>query len=286
MKKHFSEIDNLTFGYIAIFWFPLLLTWIMMAAEGPFVSSVIARMGNAKYNLAAFGVSHSISLVVESPIIMILSAAVALIKGKNSYLKLRNFSFLLNIAVTLLMFVLIIPPVFDFVTGTLLKLPAEIAKLVYYSLIFMIPWPPAIGYRRLYQGILIKYGHTKQVSICTFFRLSSMGLFALGISFFTQLDGALVGAISLSSGVVAEAIMARIMAHKLLRENVMRNSSDLALSYKEIASFYYPLALTSFINMAIRPAAVFFIGQSRMAIESLAVLPVINGLMFIFSACF
>ena len=54
------------------------------------------------------------------------------------------------------------------------------------------------------------------------------------------------------------------------------------LSYRTIAGFYFPLAMTSVLALAIYPLISFFMGQSRLPIESLAVLPVINALTFIF----
>ena len=54
------------------------------------------------------------------------------------------------------------------------------------------------------------------------------------------------------------------------------------LSYRDIIHFYHPLALTSTISLAAHPIVTFFMGQARMPLESLAVLPVINSLSFIF----
>ena len=39
------------------FWLPLAATWLMMAAEGPTLTAVIARLADPKLNLAAFGVT-------------------------------------------------------------------------------------------------------------------------------------------------------------------------------------------------------------------------------------
>tara|TARA_Y100000294_G_scaffold117498_1_gene109047 strand:- start:1707 stop:2366 length:660 start_codon:yes stop_codon:yes gene_type:complete len=50
----------------------------------------------------------------------------------------------------------------------------------------------------------------------------------------------------------------------------------------QAAAFYVPLAMTAMLTMGIQPMVTFFMGQSRMAVESLAVLPVINGLTFVF----
>jgi hypothetical protein len=54
------------------------------------------------------------------------------------------------------------------------------------------------------------------------------------------------------------------------------------LTYRYISSYYFPLALTSIMGLSIPPMVTFFLGHSRMAIESLAAYPVINSLVFIF----
>ena len=70
-----SEPGPITQRRILVFWAPLAATWLMMSVEGPFLAAVIARLGEPKFNLAAFGVAFSIALVVEAPIIAILSAS-------------------------------------------------------------------------------------------------------------------------------------------------------------------------------------------------------------------
>jgi progressive ankylosis protein len=51
----------------------------MMAAVGPFLAALIARLADPKHNLAAFGVAFSLAVLVESPILMIMGAATALV---------------------------------------------------------------------------------------------------------------------------------------------------------------------------------------------------------------
>ena len=71
--------------------------WLMMSAEGPYLTALIARMSEPEYNLAAYGVAFSIALIVESPVIMLMSASIALIESKLTLLKLRSFVYRLNI---------------------------------------------------------------------------------------------------------------------------------------------------------------------------------------------
>ena len=54
--------EHLSMGAITRFWFPLALTWLMMAAEGPFLAAIIARLHDPKSNLAAWGVAFGYAL--------------------------------------------------------------------------------------------------------------------------------------------------------------------------------------------------------------------------------
>jgi hypothetical protein len=107
------------------------------------------------------------------------------------------------------------------------------------------------------------------------------------------MDGALVGAAALSAGVVMEALASRAMSLRAVRRlkgtEPKSGSANLgerseAMTYGYIWKFYYPLALTSVLNLGVNPLVTFFVGQGRLAIESLAVLPVINSLVFLFGS--
>ena len=257
----------------------------MMSVEGPFLAAVIARMIEPKFNLAAYGVAFSFALMIEAPVIMFMSASTALVKDRQSYFKLRNFVYSLNSIVTLLMLVFIIPVIFDFFAISLINLPQHVADLTYKAMILLLPWPGAIGYRRFYQGILIRNNLTRRVAYGTIVRLSSMSITALILYFYSNFDGVMVGASALSVGVSCEAIASKIMAWEIvkkLKKEKSKDAKDENLTYKGIYNFYYPLALTSIISLAVQPFVTFFIGQSRHPIESLAVLPVVTSFVFIF----
>ena len=279
------SVEELTSKKIFSFWVPLSATWLMMAAEVPFLSAIIARMINPEFNLAAFGVATSFAMIVEAPVILLMSASTALVKDIHSYIRLRNFSFVLNLLVTLMMLLFIIPSIFYFVTINLVELPFGVAKLTHYAMTILIPWPAAIGYRRFYQGILIRNNLTRKVAYGTVVRLSSMALTGLALHFFTNVDGSVVGAGALSTGVTCEAAASRLMAWKVVKKikfGKITSGENSNLTYNQIFKFYMPLALTSVVSLGVQPMVTFFIGQSRMAIESLAVLPVINSFVFIF----
>ena len=280
-----TEQESLTYKKIFIFWVPLAATWLMMAAEGPIIAAVIARLLEPKFNLAAFGVAFSFGVLIEAPIIMLMSASTALVKNRDSYLKLRNFSLTLIAICTLIMLIFIVPPIFYFIMQRMIGLPENVARLTHQACLVLIPWPGAIGYRRFYQGILIRSNRTRRVAYGTMIRLTTMSATALTCYFLFSLDGATVGTLSLSLAVSAEAIASRIMAHRSVKQLMAEEETSRAeksLSYRYITKFYYPLALTSILGLGIHPMVTFFMGQSYMPIVSLAVLPVINSLTFLF----
>jgi len=275
---------SLTQGRILRFWLPLAATWLMMAVEGPFLAAVIARLAEPTYNLAAYGVAFSLALVVEAPVIMLMSAATALARNRLSYIRLRSFTHLLNAVVTLAMGVMLVPPIFDALASGLIGLPPEVASRTHLALIILLPWPAAIGTRRLYQGVLIRNGLTRRVAYGTVVRLGAMFGTAFLLANHGAIEGSWVGAAALSMGVMSEAVASRLMVGSALRGLLQTpgEATGAAASWVALTRFYYPLALTTLLSLGIHPVVTFFVGNSRMSLESLAVLPVIGALVFIF----
>ncbi len=258
----------------------------MMAAEGPFLAAMIARMPGPEFNLGAYGVAFALAILIEAPVIMLMSAATSLVKDRISYLKLRNFSRGLILATTLLLLIVLVPGVYRWLTETLLQLPSEIADLTYGALWFFLPWPSAIGYRRFLQGVLIRAGKTRLVAMGTLIRFLAMTVAALLGYLLLDIPGAWVGGLALGTGVTVEAIAARFMAAETVRDLLAEEGKSAytgrTVTYRAIATFYLPLALTSLIGLTIQPLLTFFMGRSVSPVESLAVYPVVHSLSFFF----
>ena len=277
-----DKTGKLTYRRIFIFWGPLALTWLMMSFEQPFLIAFIARLNDAKYNLAAFGIAGSFAMIIESPIIMLMTASTALVTGRNSYMKLRRFADILNAGITGIQFIFLIPPVFNFIVVGLMEVPEEVARIAHIALIIFLPWAASIGYRRFYQGILIRYDLTRRVTYGTMVRLSVIVIAGL-LLYSSGAKGAYVGAGAMSLAVLLEAIATRIMADRTLRTLLQKEDTENGnLNLRSITKFYYPLALTSILSLGVHPFVTFFLGRSYMAVESLAVLPVVSSLVFVF----
>ncbi len=285
LRNLFSKLnltEKLTNRKIFLFWGPLALTWLMMSFEQPFLIAFIARLSDAKVNLAAFGIAGSFAMIFEAPIIMLMSASTALVTGHHSYKKLKHFTDLLNLGVTTVQLIMLIPPVFNFFVISLMGVPEEVAAPAYTALIIFLPWAASIGYRRFYQGILIRNNLTRRVTYGTIVRLSVIVIAGL-ILYSSGVKGAYVGAAAMSMAVFSEAIATRIMADSSVKMLVGREDTENGhINLRSISRFYYPLALTSILSLGVHPFVTFFLGRSNMAVESLAVLPVVNSLVFIF----
>lgn len=268
---------------ILAFWLPLAATWLMMAVEGPYVAAIIARLADPIPNLAAYGVAFSFAFIAEAPVIMMMTAANALVGGRGSFLALRRFMRLLLAAVTVAMAIGLLPPVFRYLTDRLIGLPPDLAGRTHIATALLLPWPAAIGYRRFYQGILVRHRQPRRVAYGTVVRLASMSMAALALAAWTRLPGAYVGSLALAFGVVAEAAASRFMARHIVTSLLAEApGSEPQPGMREILRFYYPLALTSLLAIVVNPMVTFFMGRSRSPVESLAVLPVVSGLLFMF----
>ena len=282
-----NRIEPLDYRRIFRFWLPLLATWLMMAVEGPLLAAVIARLADAKINLAAYGVAYSFALVAESPVIMLMSASTALSGDREGYRRLRNFALILAAGVTLFLLVLVVPPVFRMVVEELIGLPHAVAALTRQALLVLLPWPAAIGLRRFYQGVLIRHNRTRRVAAATVVRVTAMAFTATLLALTTGLAGARVGAVALAIGVTGEALATRLLASgaiAALPAQPPAGATPPPAGYRALARFYLPLALTPFIALCVQPAVTFFLGQGRRPLESLAVMPVIYALTFVFRA--
>ena len=268
---------------ILAFWLPLAATWLMMAAEGPYVAAIIARLADPIPNLAAYGVAFSFAFIAEAPVIMMMTAANALVADRASFLALRRFMRILIAGVTVVMAVGLLPPVFRFLTDDLIGLPPDLAARTHAATALLLPWPGAIGFRRFYQGILVRHRQPRRVAYGTVVRLAAMSVAAIALAAWTPLPGAYVGSLALALGVVAEAAASRFMARGIV--NVLLAApagGGTPLGMGDILRFYYPLALTSLLAIVVNPLVTFFMGRSRAPVESLAVLPVVSGFLFMF----
>ena len=264
-------------------WLPLAIMNLVMASEQPMVTAIISRMGDAVNQLAAFGFSFSLALLVEGPVIQMFSAATAVSNNRTSYEKLHKIMNFLAFSTTSVHLILLIPSVFNFVAIKALNLPVQLEHSAYMSFAIMPTFSLAVGYRRLWQGVMIKSERTDLVPYVMYIRLVvSISTLLLGLHF-KFCSGAFLGSLALATGTGAGAISAYFFARPLIKKMKLGPEPE-DMNLKDMIKFYIPLALTSWITLGVRPLLNFGITLGQNPVESLAVWPVILPYVFLYSS--
>jgi hypothetical protein len=146
----------------------------------------------------------------------------------------------------------------------------------------MLPWTWAIAYRRFHQGILIRFEHSRTVGIGTTIRLGS-NLTVLLFGYFNgSLPGIAVATMAVIAGILCEVLYVGLVVRPVLRDQVrLAPPTDEPLTMPAFYRFYIPLVLTSLIQLLILPIGSAALSRMPLALESLAVWPVISGLTFL-----
>jgi len=223
--------------------------------EGPAVQGAIGRLPHPPLNLAAWGLVMSLSLLIESPIIMLLATAIALVKDTGSYRALRRFMLTLCLGCTLLSALVAFTPLLDMVARQLMGQPASIVEPARPAMQVMLFWAAAIGWRRFYQGILVRHGLTRFVSFGTALRLLATVATATALARWGRLPGVQVAACALMAAVLTEAIATTAFVMPLVRRKLSSHDvdPDTALSQRDIRRFHTPLAATTVLTLLAQP---------------------------------
>ncbi len=276
--------SNLSLHRIFSTWWPLAASWVLMGAELPALSAIVARLENPEVNLAAYGgIIFPIALLIEAPIIMLLAASTALCKDMASYRLVRRFMMISGATLTGIYILVAFTPLYYVVVEGILGAPKVIIEPARIGLMIMTPWTWSIGYRRFNQGVLIRFGHTQAVTIGTIIRLTADILVLLVGYAMGSLTGVIVATSAVAMGVVSEALYSGIVVRPVVR-NELAIAPAVAESptWRGFFQFYIPLAMTSLLTLLALPIGSAALSRMPQALESLAVWPVISGLIFMF----
>jgi hypothetical protein len=269
----------LTLPEVASRWAPLAGSWLLMGLELPVVSAVMARLPHATVSLAAYGgVVYPLALLIEAPILMLLTASTALARDARSYAVVRRFMYtaagLLTAAHALIAFT----PLFDFIASTLIAIPEPVREPARLGLRIMLPWTLSIAYRRTQQGVLIRFDHARAVTWGTMVRLATLSAVLAVGSWLGGWPAIAVGTCAVACGVVSEAVFAGVAVRPVRRGALAAAPvAEPPLTMRAFVRFYTPLGLTPLLNFMSLPLASAAMSRMPNALESLAAWPVLSG---------
>ncbi len=264
-------------------WWPLTASWLLMSLEGPAMNIVVARLAQPKVHLAAFGsLVMPLAQVINSPVVMLLAASTALSADHRAYEKMRRFMHIACAILTALHIVIACTPLYDIIVRTVLGAPEEIVEPGRIGLLLAIPWTWALAYRRFNQGVLIRFGHSSAIGVGTLIRLCANAAVLAAGYILGSVPGTAVATAAITVGIIVEAIYSGLRVQPVLHNELPRESAGQPLEYRTFLRFYVPLSLTSVILLGVRPLFTAAISRMPNPLDSLAVFPVVTGLIYLF----
>lgn len=235
-------------------WIPLALSFELMVAEGPVLQGAIGRLPDSELHLAAWGLTMALAMLVESPVVMLLATSIALVRNASSYRALRQFMLTVNCICTFLAALMAFTPLLDIVAGQIMGQPQELVIECRPALQIMLLFTAAVGWRRFYQGILIRHGKGRVVTLGTLLRISGTLLAAALLAMWRILPGVQVAAYSIMIGLFIEAGMTTLFCAPIIRDVVMNQPEpERPLRQRDILRFHAPLAATTLLSLLLQP---------------------------------
>ena len=273
-------------------WLPLAVSFELMMLEGPAVQGAMGRLPDPKLNLAAWGLVISLSLLIESPVIMLLATAIALVQDADSYRALRRFMLALALGCTLLTALVAWTPLFDVIAGRVMGQPAPIVHIARPAMQIMLLWTAAIAWRRFFQGVLVRSGQTRRVSWGTAIRLTTAVSAASLLASWGHLGGVRVGAVAIMCAVIVEALATTAFALPVVRRELLDREFEQkefeddgkpkeSLTPRRIWQFHAPLAATTLLTLLAQPLTAAALARLPDPVATLAVWPVVSIVLLV-----
>lgn len=255
-----------------------------MSAEPSILAAVVARLANPDIHLAAYGsVTFPLIGILQAPVLTLLSLSTAMSKDWDSFLKGRKVMLFLGGGLTLLYIIIAFTPLYYVIVENIIGVPPEVVEPARLGMYVGLPWAFAVAYRRFHQGVLIRFEHSRSVTVGTLLRFAADAL----VLTFAILDGTIPGTVVATGmmvvGVVTEAVYVGWRVRPVLRTE-LRNVPSLQdkILLRDMIAFFIPLALTPLINQLIRPIGSAALSRMPDPLQTLAVWPVISSLSFLF----
>ena len=268
--------------HIFMFWLPLFGSWLLMAMEGPVITTVVSRLPEPVIMLAAVGIVLGLSVLIQSPIMNLLATSTAKVRDYETYLLVRRFTLHWIVFLTAVTALMAYTPLFDLLIIRGMGVSSDIAEWVRVGLRINVLWSAAVAWRRFLQGVLIRFNRPQTVVVGTVIRLITGALTAVSLMLFTDVPGIVVGSCTLQIAVIAEAIYATLVVRPLFRhELVPQADSTVSLTYRDLFFFHLPLAGTAVLALLVQPLAIFSLARLANPTTSLAAWPVLFQILFL-----
>ena len=247
------------------------------------LAAVVARLANPDIHLAAYGsVTFPLIGILQAPILTLLSLSTTMSRDWESFLKGRRIMFVLGGGLTLLYSVIAFTPLYDVIVRDLIGAPPEVIEPARLGMFVGLPWCFAVAYRRFHQGVLIRFEHSRSVTVGTLLRFV-MDVVVLAAGFLIgSIPGTVLATLMMVFGVITDAVYVGLRVRPVLRYELRRAPPvEPPIGLKQMILFFIPLGITPLLNMLIRPIGSAALSRLPDPLMTLAVWPVISSFSFL-----
>ena len=262
-------------------WVPLALGWLVMTFEQPLLAAAVARTLDPKVQLAAWGIAFPVALILAAPVMVMLATSTTLSKDWASYRTVRRYMLLIATVMTTMHALLAFTPLFDLVIVGIISPPADVIEPVRTGLRLMLPWCFSLALRRFNYGVLIRFDHSRSVTLGALVRLAT-DVVAMALLFLIGAPGIIIATGTILTGVIAEMVFALWRVRPVLRDE-LRPAPRVGerITFSIFLAFYIPLVLTSLLQIIIQPMTGAALSRMPAPLDSLAVWPVVFGALLV-----
>ena len=268
------------------FYSPLAVSWLFMGLEGPVCEGVINRMSRPEISAAAWPILMGLAIWIESPVIDLLSTSTTLARDRQRYEIISRFVWYLLLWVSVAHALIVLTPIYPMIAQGLLGVKPAVAVAARKGLIIMIPWSAMIGWRRYLQGILIRHGRTRSISLGTTARVITLTTTAVSLYWFTQLPSIVVAATAIIAGVAVEAALIHLLSRDVIARYFTHQTeaSEDPLTMRKLISFHFPLTATTMVNLLIMPLVSAGLARTEHPVLALAGYGIASAILFLHRA--
>ncbi len=250
-----EENESPSYLELVQFFLPLALTSGIIGLSHSVVNAGIARTSEPEISLAAYALAKSLMMLFQCPMMMIRQTTASLVHDKKSFVTFYRFSIGLAFSISLFLAIMAFTPIGYWMFTKVLGATHNIAVNAQLAMgvLCIIPFTSVV--RNVYQGIAVLTRQTKVVPIGTAMRLVIMGVLAFGLALFTNVPGALVGAIAFIGAFVIEALVIYLILRSSVEDVDVYavNDGKEQVTFKTISYFFIPLVFTAFLTSTFKP---------------------------------
>ncbi len=252
-----AQVARVSYLSLLLFYLPLGFSGLMMTLDLPVVNGVLNRFPNPDTSVAALSVAFSLALVYEASHISMIDTSTALSADSRVFYMLRRFYLVVAGVLLVVASIIAFSPLYDLIVRGVMSQSPAVAEAARPAVWAFLLWPIPIGWRRLYQGALIRHGHPKPVGAGGLVRLGSL---AVALLFFgwlgasvVRIEPAAIVVLAMLMSVTAEAVAVQGWTSRILHSIPKTTPGKPAPTYRDIWRFFFPLSGTSVMSTLVQP---------------------------------